>query len=76
MKLSEMEGQTLNVKINGTSSMLALLKEIRPIGFFFEVKECTTGEYCTGQHVFISTNCPLTLSTLEVAPQKDFVPVT
>jgi hypothetical protein len=64
MKLSEMEGQTLTVKLNGSDTMIAVLKEIRPIGFLFEVKSSDSGTYCAGQHVFMSTSCPITFSTV------------
>lgn len=63
MKLSELEGKTLNVQLSAKISMLAELKEIRPIGFFFEVKSCESGKYKIGQHVFMSAACPVTFST-------------
>jgi hypothetical protein len=65
MKLSELEGRTLRVNISQSHIITAVLKEIRPIGFFFLVTESDSSDYHIGQYVFMSISCPVIFSTIE-----------
>jgi hypothetical protein len=64
MKLSQLEGKTLRVDFGKKHSVIAILKEIRPVGFYFEVTSSESSRYRAGQHVFMSVSCPVIFSTL------------
>jgi hypothetical protein len=64
MKLSQLEGKTLRVDFGKKHSFIAILREIRPIGFYFEVTSSESARYKAGQYVFLSVSCPVIFSTL------------
>jgi len=64
MKLSELEGRELRVDFGKKQSINAILREIRPIGFYFEVTSSASIKYRAGQYVFMSISYPIVFSTL------------
>lgn len=65
MKISELVGKTISLEVTQGNTIIAELKETRPVGFLFEVKHSELSSYLRGEHVFLSASCPFSFSTMK-----------